>query len=291
MARRPTRPEPEADDATPDWLAPGRRAPTMAPPAPTPRTFISWRAIAIAAAVVAALALGLLLAVDRLRPGDGAPAGEIPLIRAPDTPYKTRPEGPVDATAPDPGLEAALTPLPEPTPDPSPSGPSPTELLPPTEATPPAEPSIADAPRTAPPPRAERPATPSAPPAPLPSPGVAERSLRAAPPVVQPAAAPPASGRAAPAEPALAAAGSPPSRVALQLGAFSSPQAARAAASRAASAHPELGGLTPRLETVTRDGRTLTRLRLFVTAKDPDALCARLRASGQACLLAPAPAR
>ena len=74
--------------------------------------------------------------------------------------------------------------------------------------------------------------------------------------VLEPAAAPPAATRL------------------IQLGAYSSETAARAAWNAAAArAEGALDGLSPRLETVQVDGRVLTRLRVAAPEADAPALC------------------
>jgi len=75
----------------------------------------------------------------------------------------------------------------------------------------------------------------------------------------------------------------------LQLGAFAAGEsAARKAWERLRSTHGALlGSLTPRIDTVTRNGRTLWRLRAGpVDAARAKELCAELRARGVACVVA-----
>lgn len=75
----------------------------------------------------------------------------------------------------------------------------------------------------------------------------------------------------------------------LQLGAFAAGEgAARGAWENLQRAHRDLiGGLTPSIDTVTRDGRTLWRLRAGpVDARRAAELCAALRARGAACVVA-----
>jgi hypothetical protein len=70
----------------------------------------------------------------------------------------------------------------------------------------------------------------------------------------------------------------------LQLGAFSSPAAARAAWGRIADAGDAVSGLTPAFEAVTVDGRTLTRLKVVVTAEAARAVCRAADAAALGCL-------
>ncbi len=75
----------------------------------------------------------------------------------------------------------------------------------------------------------------------------------------------------------------------LQLGAFAAGEgAARGAWQKLQRAHRDLiGGLTPHIDTVTRNGRTLWRLRAGpVDARRATELCAALRARGAACVVA-----
>ena len=76
--------------------------------------------------------------------------------------------------------------------------------------------------------------------------------------------------------------------VSLQLGAFSSADKAEAAWTRLSAKHGELGGFDHRVEPLDRAGTTLYRLRVRRVG-DHDAataLCAKLAATGDACLVA-----
>ena len=74
--------------------------------------------------------------------------------------------------------------------------------------------------------------------------------------------------------PSKTAAAPPPATRLIQLGAYSSETAARAAWRAAADrASGALDGLEPRLETVQVEGRTLTRLRVAAPEADAPALC------------------
>ncbi len=70
----------------------------------------------------------------------------------------------------------------------------------------------------------------------------------------------------------------------LQLGAFSSPAAARAAWTRIAEAGDTVSTLTPAFEAVTVDGRTLTRLKVAAPADAARAVCRAADAADLGCL-------
>lgn len=72
-------------------------------------------------------------------------------------------------------------------------------------------------------------------------------------------------------------------RTTLQLGAFSSPDAARAAWTRI-NAGAAVAGLTPAYEQVVVDGRTLTRLKVATTAATARAVCRAADAAQLGCL-------
>lgn len=74
------------------------------------------------------------------------------------------------------------------------------------------------------------------------------------------------------------------SRTTLQLGAFSSPGAARAAWTRIASAGHVVAGLSPTFETVEVDGRNLTRLKVIAPANAARAVCRAADAAQLGCL-------
>jgi hypothetical protein len=107
---------------------------------------------------------------------------------------------------------------------------------------------------------------------------------RAAPAVVEAAA--PAVTRAVVEEVARAADGLRPVAVleTLQLGAFSSPDAARAAWTRIAQAGDAVSTLTPAFETVSVDGRTLTRLKVVAPTEAARAVCRAADAAQLGCL-------
>lgn len=82
-----------------------------------------------------------------------------------------------------------------------------------------------------------------------------------------------------PAAPAI-----PVSLTTLQLGAFSSPAAARAAWTRIASAGETVAGLSPLFEAVEIDGRTLTRLKVVAPEGAARAVCRAADAARLGCL-------
>lgn len=86
--------------------------------------------------------------------------------------------------------------------------------------------------------------------------------------------------RAAPAPEAVKA----PVLTTLQLGAFSSPAAARAAWTRIAAASDTVSSLSPRFEAVEVDGRTLTRLRVVASQDAARAVCRAADAARLGCL-------
>ena len=87
-------------------------------------------------------------------------------------------------------------------------------------------------------------------------------------------------------EPALVRAAPPASAspTTLQLGAFSSPDAARAAWTRIASAGQAVADLSPTFEAVEVDGRTLTRLKVIAPADAARAVCRAADAARLGCL-------
>lgn len=73
-------------------------------------------------------------------------------------------------------------------------------------------------------------------------------------------------------------------RETLQLGAFSSPSAARAAWSRIRAAGAAIADLTPAFEAVDVDGRTLTRLKVTASGETARAVCRAADAADLGCL-------
>lgn len=70
----------------------------------------------------------------------------------------------------------------------------------------------------------------------------------------------------------------------LQLGAFSSPEAARVAWSRIVTAGPEVAELSPLFEAVEVDGRNLTRLKVVAGREAARAVCRAADAADLGCL-------
>ena len=75
-----------------------------------------------------------------------------------------------------------------------------------------------------------------------------------------------------------------PPRETLQLGAFASPAAARAAWTRISAAGSAVATLTPAFETVNVDGRALTRLKVSAPAEVVRAVCRAADAADLGCL-------
>jgi hypothetical protein len=283
MARRGGSDE---DDDVP-WLAAADEEPR--------HTLLPGRGLMLIVVGLSALALivvGLVYAVVE-RPGSDdvyADAdGEVPLIRAPDTPYKVKPADPggmdVDgmnqlsfeaAGGIDPGGDLALDALPEePMQRPTASAPAPRPVAPP-----------------APPPDAVAEAMPksAAPPADKPKP-VAEKSKPA---VVaeKPKPAPvKTDDRLASLDKELSKAAAPASdggSYALQLGAFSTQAKANEVWKDFSGRYTYLKGLEKSVVMLERDGQKLYRLRATgVTSRaTADNLCARLRVAGEQCSVA-----
>lgn len=254
-----------SDDARPPWRE----------RAPEPReTVVSWRALIIGAVVAVVVAVALVVAVrlliDRAE-RTAAADGEAPLIRAPEEPYKVRPadgagaavEGAGDSVfaageGADPIGEIAADALPE---TPKRPGAAPEDLLPPGLDAEEGDAALAeDEPL-------DRPAPTRAASAPV---------GKSAPAPSLPASAP------------MAADPAPAGGAALQLGAFSSRAAADAAWQGFAARFGYLAGLEKSVESVTRDGAVLYRLRAegAGTVAAARALCDRLRVAGEECVVA-----
>ena len=322
MARR-GRPEADDDDAeTPPWM---ERAPVSrraAEPAGTPtQTFVSWRALIIGAVVALLVAVGLVIGVRRMstpdRPGVAA-GGEVPIIRAPATPYRTRAGG-ADATdlaaaGPDSGGADATAVLDAPPEQAAPERPGakPTDLLAGTDGVVDAtadEPGVetplpaAVVPRRVPPvvhplPPITRP-DPDAATTVRAKPGTAELYERA--PTAKRAKAVladepvpargPRKAEAAPSAPvtaklderAVEEAVRGGGGASVQLGAFSSREKALAAW-EAAGAGGGLAGLHRQVETIVREGKTLYRLRATGVGARGGAVCDAVKATGAACV-------
>ena len=288
------------DDDAP-WLAEGvpdnRRDNRSSTMVPRGRLF---GGVAVFVLLLALIAVGLYVVVAGKK-SSGSSAGvlraeDAPLIVADPGPYKVAPDSPgglaVEGTdqtiyAAGTGVEtgstidpskAAEEPLDRPTAAPvtgsAPAVAPPKDLLPqlavasvPVKAPEPAKPS-ADPLAPKPKPVAKPDAAAHADPKPVPAPVVAK--AKSAPLVVAPSDKP-ANGA-----------------VSLQLGAFSSADKAEAAWTRITAKHGELGGFDHRVEPLDRAGATLYRLRVRRVGDHETAvaLCAKLVAAGDACLVA-----
>lgn len=271
--------------------------------APRAGTVVSRRALWIVAGLVLLLVSGIAFGVWRIAQGGTQEyaGGEVPLIRAPDGPYKVKPADPggmevesADATiysagsGYDPGGSIDLAAMPEePVVRPAPTVPVPV----------PAASSAAEVARRA---------APSPPPAPqqqaaaaAPSPSLAPRGTIETKPTPKPkqpetVAIVPAKAveklkQTAPAPtPVQSADASSGAGTQLQLGAFSSEAKARAAWKTLSGRYGYIASLEPRVLPVERDGTTLYRLRAAGAASSAEArsLCARLKVAGENCLVA-----
>ena len=303
MARPPRLPPGDQGD----WPEPPpRRAPAHAPRVEPERaeTFISWRALVIGAVAAVLVAIGGIY-VARTLASDDATAeaqadGQPPLIRAPDQPWRERPEQAgglalegADRTLYDAGQgadpigELALDAAPvDPEPRDPPAAP-PRDLLAQTGNPEAGDVAVIDTLPGAPP--APAPPEPLLPPARA---GTASVARSETPPPARAEGPPPARAEAprpatAPAADTAAMATSAGGAPLLQLGAFSSRAAARAAWGSFSGRFSYLAGLEPVVEPVEREGQTLWRLKASGTGSAARArdLCARLRVAGEDCLV------
>lgn len=305
MARAPY--DDDLDDEAP-WLAEGVREPRGSTMVPRRRVI---GGVLVAVALVVLIVLGVFLISSRKQDGSTGfkRAEDAPLIAADPGPYKLAPTDPGGATVAgitdsiasvgqgdDRGGEIDPNGLPEePLPRPGTAPEPPTDLLPPSTNTA----AHATSPAAAPVPAQ---AAPVAAPPPRPAPAVAPAKVAAvavAPPVAdrpkpKPAVAPLARPNADPlAEPTLSKP-TPPKpatgggTATLQLGAFSTEAKADAAWTAAVGHAPALAALSKRVEPIERDGKTLYRLRAGGVASKAAAgeLCAKVKAGGDACLVA-----
>lgn len=300
MARPPVH-----DDDDLPWLAEGVREErsTLVPRA---RLF-GGTLVALALAVL--VALGVYLASGHKSDGSSgyAKAEDAPLITADAGAYKVAPDNPggaqitgiddsVAAVAGGRDQDSAI--LPDEPEEPlarpgTPAAAPPTDLLPatipPARAAAPAALPPATAPAATPTPRAIAPAPVVAPsgPAPVTPPKLAPAKPRDAATPAKPGDNDRLAGIArdldAPAKAAATATGS----ITLQLGAFSTRDKADAAWATAGG-DGALSGLTKRIEPIDRDGTTLYRLRAggVVSRDAARSLCGRIRAAGNACIVA-----
>ena len=221
-------------------------------------------------------------------------AEDAPLIAADPGPYKLAPTDPGGAAVAgisdsiaaagrgdDAGGAIDITALPEePLARPGTVAEPPTDLLPPAKATVPVAPPVNKVTTPLPPPVKAVAAPVVAP--------VAEKPK--AKPIKPPPADAPKTAKpdplADPAPPKPAAKSA--SGTALQLGAFSTEAKADAAWTTAVGHAPALGGLSKRIEPIERGGKTLYRLRAGGVASKAaaDELCVKVKAGGDACLVA-----
>ncbi len=321
MARGQHDPDDDLDDDAP-WLAEGVRETRGSTMVPRGRVI---GGVLVAVALIVLIVLGIYLISARKQDGSSGfkRAEDAPLIAADPGPYKLTPTDPGGASVAgitdsiaaagrgdDPGSAIDTTATPEEPlarPGTAPAPEPPTDLMPHTAVP-------ATVPVTAPPaPAAAPPAKVVAAPVNIvPAPIVPPAKVAAAPvvPPVKVAAAPvipsvadkpnpkPVKPAAAfdPAKPADPLAETTPPKPAktsgggssLQLGAFSSEAKADAAWTAAVGHAPALAALSKRVEPIDRDGKTLYRLRAGGVASKAAAsdLCAKVKAGGDACLVA-----
>lgn len=310
MARGQYDPGDDLDDDAP-WLAEGVREPRGSTMVPRGRVV---GGVLVAVALIVLIVLGVFLISSRKQDGSTGfkRPEDAPLIAADPGPYKLAPTDPGGATVAgitdsiaaagrgdDPGGAIDTTVLPEePLARPGTAPEPPTDLLPPASANTSANTSVntsahATAPATAPLPAQAAPvAAPPLKPAPIVPAKVAAAPV--APPVAdkpkpKPAAAPLAKPKVDPlAEPAPPKPAKTGGTASLQLGAFSTEAKADAAWTAAVGHAPALAALSKRVEPIERDGKTLYRLRAGGVASKAAAgeLCARVKAGGDACLVA-----
>ncbi|UAJ11575.1 SPOR domain-containing protein [Glacieibacterium megasporae] len=315
MARGQHDPDDDLDDDAP-WLAEGVRETRGSTMVPRGRV-IGGGLVAIALIVL--IGLGIYLISARKQDGSSGfkRAEDAPLIAADPGPYKLTPTDPGGASVAgitdsiaaagrgdDPGSAIDTTATPEePLARPGTAPEPPTDLLPPAAAPVAAPPAPVAAPPAkvvaAPVKVVPAPIVPPAKVAPAPVvPPVKIAAAPVVPPVadkpkpkpVKPAAAFDPSkpvdllAETTPPKPAKASGGS----ASLQLGAFSSAAKADAAWTAAVGHAPALAALSKRVEPIDRDGKTLYRLRAGGVASKAAAsdLCAKVKAGGDACLVA-----
>lgn len=260
--------EDDEDDDSPPWLAPASADHRRGTVVPASR-FNMWLLLLAGLLIVV---VGLIYA-QIAKPDDDAPVyagadGEVPLIRAPDTPFKIRPKNPggLDlegnnhsafeaAGGLDPGGELNFDALPE-------------------EPIDRAEIAARAAPR-------------AAAPAPVPAPPVDAEEPAAKPVAEKPKPAPKPDVKTAPKnetkEPVPAAEGG--GNFALQLGAFSSESKANEAWKSFTGRYSYLADLGKSVVAIERDDTKLYRLRAtgIGSRAQADNLCARLKVAGDQC--------
>lgn len=267
-----------------------------------------YRTVIIAAILISAIVALLWYVALRFGsddPGDELAGGDVPLIEAPDSPYKERPDDPggldVEADRLTHAVAEGVVPEGQIAIDAAPEEPLP--LPAPSQRTAPSMPA-ADMPSTvlttrpASPPDSKPAAKPDAKPvasAALPPAKPADAAATKRPPTPQqkeprPVAVTPATPKPvvvdkpvpAPVKaPAKASGGS----LRVQLGAFSSTDIANGVWSKLSARVPALAGLAKSVEPVSSGGSTLYRLRAGGVAGETEAnaLCAAVRAAGEQC--------
>ncbi len=287
----------EDDEALP-WLEPAE------PEDEDEGSSFPYRALIISGGIIVATVAVLWFVVEWIGGGRGtdtiAATDEVPLIQAPDGPYKVRPENPggldVDADSlthsvaegQDPGGELAIDVIPE--------EPVPVIAAPPVRSAPVPEPGTAVA-TNVPPPVQKAPAEKALPkvavPAPVenaapkPTPKPVEKAPVKEVPKPTPKPAPKAeTPKPAPAkvEPAPA---KPAGSVSVQLGAFNSTASADQVWGKLAGRVGALGGLRKSVQPVESGGKTLYRLRAGGIASEVQAssVCAAVQAAGEQCVI------
>lgn len=218
-------------------------------------------------------------------------SGEAELIRAPEAPFKIRPDDQGGFSVPDqdktalaeaggqtPDLSGTVgstaeEPLPPPLPEP---GPEP--MTTPPVATPTPKPPVAT-PTPKPPVATPTPKPPAATPTPKPPVVAAAPQPTPKPPVAKP----PVAATPKPAPPAASGGG-----YVLQLGAFSSRERAMAGWADYQARYGALGGLAADVQSVQSGGKTLFRLRAASLSSEQAAAakCAEVKSQGLACIVA-----
>jgi cell division septation protein DedD len=254
-ARRGTRPTPGPATGREPWLEEADLEPEPSHTLVGRRTL--WGLVIGLALLVALVAAGLLLLTRKADSPIDIPDGEVPLVASPG-PWKVPAQGVAAEGVPVEGQGQILFPAGE--------GMDPDAAIDPSRL-------------------------PEEPVPPVPASGEAPVDLL--PPTVEEVAPPPAAPVATaprPASPAPTPAGQAPAAAmpagvpgTVQLGAFSSEAAARAAWKGMAARFSYLAGFTPVIQPVERNAQTLYRLR----ASGPEAadICNRLRVAGEECAL------
>lgn len=267
----------EDDEALP-WLEPAE------PEDEEEASSFPYRGLIIAGAAIVAIVAVLWFVAEWIGGGRGpdtvAAIDEVPLIQAPEGPYKVRPENPggldVDADSlthsvaegRDPGGELALDVIPE--------EPVPVITTPPVRSAPVPEPGTAVTAQKAPAEKAQ--------PKPAEAPPAKETPKLEA---QKPAPKPEPKQETPKPEPAKPAPAQAASNVTVQLGAFNSAASADQVWSKLSGRVGALGGLRRSVQPVETGGRTLYRLRAGGIASEAQAasVCAAVQAAGEQCVI------